>query len=79
MLSIIIGKNQSTEARGALYIPTYEYNYKVITRGDQYYNNITSPEWRNCESTKIYINKQSKGTHEFTKVKLERHTRGLEG
>ena len=29
-------------ARGALNIPTYEYNYKVITRGDKYYKNITS-------------------------------------
>ena len=34
--------NQNTEARGALYIPTYEYNYKVITGGDKYYKNITS-------------------------------------
>ena len=33
-LSISTGKNQSTEARGALYIPTYEYNYKVITGSD---------------------------------------------
>jgi len=32
-LSISIGKNQSTEISGALYIPTYEYNYKVIIRG----------------------------------------------
>ena len=30
MLSISTGKNQSTDASGALYIPTYEYNYKVI-------------------------------------------------
>ena len=42
MLSISTGKNQSTETNGALYIPTYEYNYKVITRGDKYYKNITS-------------------------------------
>ena len=27
-------KNQSTKIRGALYIPTYEYNYKVITGCD---------------------------------------------
>jgi len=33
-LSISTGKNQSTEARGALYILTYEYIYKVITRSD---------------------------------------------
>ena len=42
-LSISADKNQSTEANGALYIPTYKYNYRVITRGDKYYNNITSP------------------------------------
>jgi len=33
-LSISTGKNQSTEARGALYIPAHEYNYKVITGSD---------------------------------------------
>jgi len=31
ILSISTGKKQSTEARGVLYIPTYENNYKVIT------------------------------------------------
>jgi len=30
-LSISIDKNHSTEVCGALYIPTKEYNYKVIT------------------------------------------------
>ena len=34
MLSISTGKNQSTEVRGALYIPTNEYSYNVITRCD---------------------------------------------
>jgi len=29
-LSISTDKNQSTKAHSALYIPTYEYNYKVI-------------------------------------------------
>jgi len=33
-LSIITCKNQSTKVRGTLYIPTYEYNYKVITGRD---------------------------------------------
>jgi len=33
-LSISTGKNQSTKLRGALYIPTYEYDYKVITGCD---------------------------------------------
>jgi len=42
MLSISISKNQNSKIRGALYIPTYEYNYKVITDVSQYYKNITS-------------------------------------
>ena len=33
-LSINTGKNQSLKVRGALYIPTYEYNYKVIKGRD---------------------------------------------
>jgi len=33
-LSISTDKNQSTKVRGALYIPIYEYNYKVITECD---------------------------------------------
>ena len=51
-LSISTDKNQSTEANGALYIPTYEYNYKVITGGDQYYKNITS-----LKNTKVRFTK----------------------
>ena len=42
MLSISIAKNQSTEEHGGLYIPTFEYNYIVITRCDKDYKNITS-------------------------------------
>ena len=34
MLSISTRKNQSTKVRGALHIPTHEYNYKVITECD---------------------------------------------
>jgi len=34
MLSISTGKNQSTDAHGALYIQTYKYNYKVIIECD---------------------------------------------
>ena len=30
-LSISTDKNQSAEVRGTLYIPIYEYNYKIIT------------------------------------------------
>jgi len=42
MLSISTGKNQSMKVHYALYIPTYEYNYKIITGCDIYYKNITS-------------------------------------
>ena len=31
-LSISTDKNQSTEANGTLYVPTYIYNYRIITR-----------------------------------------------
>jgi len=41
-LSISTCKNQSTKVCGALYILTYEYNYKVFTRYDKYYKNTTS-------------------------------------
>jgi len=34
MLRISTGKNQIMEVRGTLYIPIYEYNYKVITGCD---------------------------------------------
>ena len=34
-VSISTCKNQRTKARGALYISTYEYNYKVITGCDR--------------------------------------------
>jgi len=33
-ISISTGKNQSTKTRDVLYISTYEYNYKVITKYD---------------------------------------------
>ena len=52
MLSICTGKNQSTEARGTLYIPTYEYNYKVITRCDTILHEYYITDMRNRENTK---------------------------
>ena len=42
-LSISTVKNQNMKVRGALYISTYEYNYKVSQEVTQYYKNITSP------------------------------------
>ena len=77
-LSISTDKNQSTEASGALYIPTHEYIYKVITRSDpilhEYY--ITDAQMReykrytymNSRNTRKCTSMNSiKGTHEFTK------------
>ena len=78
-LSISTDKNQSTEASGALYIPTHGYNYKVITRGDPILHEYYTTDMRNCEITKRCTRMNSiKGTHEFTKGKLERRTWGLE-
>ena len=54
-LSISTSKNQSSKIHGALYIPTYEYNYKVITRCDKYYKNITSPIGANARIQRGYI------------------------
>ena len=53
-LSISTGKNQSTKARGTLYIPTYEYNYKVITRCDTILHEFTSPIGELREYKEIY-------------------------
>jgi len=41
-LSISTGKNHSTKVHDALYIPTYEYTYKVVISVTQYCKNITS-------------------------------------
>ena len=72
-LSIITGKNQSLKICGALYISTYEYNYKVITRCDTILQEFTSPDRRKCENIKRYTSMNSiKGAHEFTEGKLER-------
>jgi len=65
-LSISIGKNQSLKIRGALYIPTLEYNYKVITRCDTILEEYYITDSRNCESTKGYTSMNStKGAHEL--------------
>ena len=65
------------KARGALYIPTYEYNYKVITRCDTILHKYYITDMRNCENTKRRTNMNStKGAHEFTTEKLDRLTGG---
>jgi len=76
MLSISTCKNKSTEASGALYIPTYEYNYKVITRCDTILQEYYITDRRKCENTKRCTSMNStKDAHEFTEGKLERRTR----
>ena len=80
MLSISTCKNQSMEACGALYIPTYKYNYKVITGCDTILQKYYITDRRKCENTKRCTSMNiTKGAHEFTEGKLERHIGGLEG
>jgi len=68
MLSISTGKNQSTEVRGALYIPTYEYNYKVITGCDTILQEYYIIDKRKCENTKRCTSMHNtKGAHESEK------------
>ena len=79
-LSISTGKNQISELRGALYIPTYEYTYKAITGCDKILQEYYITDRRNCENTRRYTSMNStKGAHEFTEGKLERRAGGLEG
>ena len=49
------GKNQSSKIRGALYILTYEYNYKVIIRYDIILQEYYITDRRKYEYTKRYI------------------------
>jgi len=53
-LRISTGKNQSTKICDALYILTYEYNYKVIIKCEKYYKNITSPISANAKYKEMY-------------------------
>ena len=67
-LSISTCKNQSTEVRIALYIPTYEYNYKVITGCDTILQEYYITGRHNCENTKRYTSmNNTKGAHELQK------------
>jgi len=59
-------QNQSTKVRGALYISTYEYNYKVITGCDIILQDYYITDRRKCENTKRYtIMNRTKGAHEL--------------
>ena len=71
MLSISTSKNQSTKVRGPLFIPTYEYNYKIITRYDTILQEYYITDKRKCENTKRLTSRNSiKGPHELQKKKL---------
>ena len=62
------GKNQSKKVRGALYIPTYVYNYKVIIRCDTILQEYFITDRRKCENTKRNIIMNStKEAHELQK------------
>ena len=67
-LSISTCKNLNMKVRGALYIPIYEYNYKVITRRDTILQEYYIIHRRNCKNTKRYTMMNStKCFHELQK------------
>jgi len=54
------------KVRGALYIPTYEYNYKVIAGYDTILQEYYITNRLKCENTKRYTNMNgTKGAHEL--------------
>ena len=68
MQSISAGKNQSMKVHGAFYIPTYEYNNKVITGCDTILQEYYITNRCKCENIKRYtIINCTKGTHESQK------------
>jgi len=79
-LSISTGKNQSSKIRGALYIPTYEYNHKVITGCDTILEEYYITDRRKCENTKrfTYMN-STKDAPELKKENLGDEQEDLEG
>jgi len=67
-LSINTCKNQSTKVCSALYILTYEYNYKVITGCNTILKEYYIIDKRKCENSKRYtIMNNTKGAHELQK------------
>jgi len=68
------------EVRGTLYILTYEYNYKVITRCETILQEYYITDRHDCENTRRYTSMNNKkGAHEFIEGKRERRAEGLEG
>jgi len=80
MLSISTCENQSTKICGALYIPAYEYNDKVITGYDTILQEYYITDRRKCENTERYtIINSTKKCPRVIKEKLERREGALEG
>ena len=78
-LSICTSKNQGTDVRCALYISTYEYNYKVITGCDTKLQEYYITDRGKCQNTKRYTNMNStKDAHEWQKKNSRDEQRGLE-
>ena len=64
----------------ALYIPTYENNYKVITGYDTILKEYYITDRRKCENTRIYtIMNSTKSAHELQKENSRDEQEGLEG
>jgi len=67
-LNISTCKNQSTKVHDAFYIPTYDYNYKVIIGYDTILQECYITDRHKCENTKRYTSVNStKGAHESQK------------
>ena len=67
------------KVRGALYIPTYEYNYKVITGCDTILKEYYITDTRKCKNTKRYNYEHYKKCSRDIIGKLECSVGGLEG
>jgi len=78
-LSISTCKNQSMKVRGALYILTYEHNYKVIIGCDIILQEYTSLIGTNTRIQRDTRTNRTKDAHKLLKEKLRSLARGLEG
>jgi len=68
------------KVHGALYILTYEYNYKVIRGCDTILHEYYITNRRKCENTKRYtMMNNAKHAHELQKKNSRDEQGGLEG
>ena len=75
--SISTGENLSIEAHGALYVPTYEYNYKVIKRCDTILQEYYITDRSNCENTSMNGTKGGKTRESSRRAWKDRALDGL--